>query len=134
MNEIKVHLRLAILVPLVALLSCATLQPTGLGSVVMKIDGTEAHIRMPDNAVAAGDRVQFLRQRCSGTGKLTRCLDEPTGEGEVVQLLNAHYAVVRVRCGVEFDEGDRVARLRPRLRGGEDAPERFSQNEERSKR
>jgi len=113
--------------------SCATVQPTNRGGVVMKVDGTEAHIRMSDNAVAVGDRVQFLRQRCTGGGKLTRCHDEATGEGEVVKLLNAHYSVVRVRGGVLFDEGDRVERLSRNAPGGGDGREWFSQNEENTR-
>jgi len=113
-------MRTAIVMCVAASLSCATSQPTNRGGVVMKIDGTEAHIRMSDNAVAVGDRVQFLRQRCTGNGKVTRCRDEPTGEAEVVKLLNAHYSVVRVRCGVVFDEGDRVGRLDRNVPGGGD--------------
>jgi hypothetical protein len=93
----------------------------------MKIDGTEAHIRMADNAVAVGDRVQFLRQRCTGSGKVTRCRDEPIGEAEVVKLLNAHYSVVRARGDVIFNEGDSVERLGRNVPGGGDGW--FSQNE-----
>ncbi|SRR6266404_2436127 len=126
-------MRAAIVMFVAASLSCATSQPTNRGDVVMKIDGTEAHIRTSDNAVAVGDRVQFLRQRCTSDGKLTRCRDEPTGEAEVVQLLNAHYSVVRVRCGVVFDEGDRVERLGRNVPGGGDGRERFSQNKENTR-
>ena len=89
----------------------ATLPSASQGRILMKIDGTEAHIRMPDNAVASGDRVRFLRQQCRGVGKITRCREEPTGEGEIVQVLNARYSVVRILWGVHVDEGDVVERL-----------------------
>jgi len=88
---------------------------------------------MSDNAVAVGDRVQFLRQRCTGSGKVTRCHDEPTGEAEVVKLLNTHYSVVRARGGVVFDEGDRVERLGRNLPGGGDGREWFSRIEENTR-
>ena len=124
-------MRAAIVMFVAASLSCATAQPKNRGGVVMKIDGTEAHIRMTDNAVSVGDRVQFLRQRCTGSGKVTRCHDEPTGEAEVVKLLNAHYSVVRARGGVVFDEGDRVERLGRNVPGGGNGW--FSQNEENTR-
>ena len=127
------HMRGVLAMSLAASLSCATSQPTNRGGVVMKIDGTEAHIRMSDNAVAVGDRVQFLRQRCTGSGKVTRCHDEPTGEAEVVKLLNTHYSVVRARGGVVFDEGDRVERLGRNLPGGGDGREWFSRIEENTR-
>ncbi len=95
--------------------ACATLPSALQGRILMKIDGTEAHIRMPDNTVALGDRVRFLRQQCTGVGKITRCRDESTGEGEIVQVLNARYSVVRIRCGVLFDEGDIVEKLGSRV-------------------
>jgi hypothetical protein len=126
-------MRATIAMSVAASLSCATVQPTNRGGVVMKIDGTEAHIRMSDNAVAIGDRVQFLRQRCTGGGKLTRCRDEATGDAEVVKLLNAHYSVVRVRGGVVFDDGDRVEKLGRNAPGGGDGREWFSQNEENTR-
>jgi len=90
---------------------CAAALSISRGQVLMKIDGTEAHVRLPENTASVGDRVQFLRRRCIGTGKLMRCPDEPIGEGQIVQLLNSRYSVVRVRCGVLFDEGDAVEKV-----------------------
>jgi len=77
----------------------------------MKIDGTESHVRLPDNTASVGDRVQFLRRRCTGTGKLVRCPEQPIGDGQIVQLLNSRYSVVRICCGVPFEEGDAVERV-----------------------
>jgi len=48
-------MRATIVMFVAASLSCATAQPKNRGGVVMKIDGTEAHIRMTDNAVSVGD-------------------------------------------------------------------------------
>lgn len=93
---------------------CAAAPSISRGQVLMKIDGTEAHVRLPENTASVGDRVQFLRRQCSGAGKLKRCRDEPTGEGQIVQLLNSRYSVVRVRCGVPFDEGDAVEKVNAR--------------------
>jgi len=39
-------MRATIAMSVAASLSCATMQPTSRGGVVMKIDGTEAHIRV----------------------------------------------------------------------------------------
>lgn len=106
------------------LLSCAAAVVTPpRGQVMMKIDATTAHVRMRDCEVSAGDHVRILRRECAQQGKgAPTCQDRPVGEGVVVQLFNAHDAVVRLAAGSEFVEGDEVEKLAPCPDGGPFTP------------
>ena len=79
------------------------------GSVAMKTSEDEAHVCLGDNEVKAGDKVSLFKNVCTAKGKATEgngaCEKRFLGEGEITQLLNQHYSVMKVAKGVTFDEG-----------------------------
>jgi hypothetical protein len=85
------------------------------GSVAMKTSEDEAHVCLGDNEVKAGDKVSLFKNVCTGKGgKATEgggvCEKKYLGDGEITQLLNQHYSVMKVAKGVTFDEGTIVER------------------------
>lgn len=80
------------------------------GSVAMKINEREAHVCMNQNEVKVGDKVTLYRNQCSAKGKSGDgvCQKQKLGQGEVTQILNDHYSLVRFQEGVKFDEGSFV--------------------------
>jgi hypothetical protein len=76
----------------------------------MKLSGTEAHVGMGAKDVSVGDHVELYRHACTGTGKPSErsCKRQEVGHGEVVQILNDDYSLVRFDSGVSFSEGDTV--------------------------
>jgi hypothetical protein len=91
---------------------------TRRGSVVMKLNESEAHISMGQGDVNVGDHVELYRNICTSTrndnvgerhggGKVT-CEKKLYGHGEVSQLLGNDYALVKFPAGVAFAEGDTV--------------------------
>lgn len=82
------------------------------GSVVMKINGDEAHVCLGDFEVFAGDRVVLYKNVCSKGGKdrnaSVSCEKIKLGNGRVERVLNEHYSLIKVDDGVEFEEGDIV--------------------------
>lgn len=109
------HLALLMLAPA----ACATgAHHTTRGSVVMLVDAREAHVCMGEGEVRPGDAVRLIRHKCvdshldNGLPAPPRCTREVVGGGEVVQVLNEHYSVVRFAPGVVFAEGDTVERER----------------------
>jgi hypothetical protein len=86
------------------------------GSVVMKISETQAHVCMGDKEVAAGDRVQLVRNDCTAAGGKVplseRCKRVVVGQGQVTQVINEHYSVVDFPIGVPFKEGDSIEKVK----------------------
>lgn len=80
------------------------------GSVAMKINEREAHVCMNHDEVKVGDKVTLYRNHCSAKGKSSDgfCQKQKLGTGEVTQILNDHYSLVRFQEGVKFDEGSFV--------------------------
>ncbi len=85
---------------------------TKRGSVVMKINDGEAHVGMGEGEVSAGDHVELYRNVCTGTagrkgdGGDRTCKKEGVGHGEITQVLNKDYSVVKFPSGTQFSEGD----------------------------
>ena len=79
------------------------------GSVVMKIDETEAHVCLGKDEVKVGDSVHLFHNDCTG-GKASQCRRVAIADGQVVQLLNEHYSLVRFPAGTAFAEGDTIER------------------------
>ena len=91
--------------------ACAT---THRGSVVMKLNDSEAHVAMGQKELNVGDHIQLYHNVCTGTGggragtSNRTCKKEFTGHGEVTQLLNDDYSVVKFPQGTSFSEGDTI--------------------------
>jgi len=93
------------------------------GSIVMKVSDTDAHVCMGVGEVAAGDRVRLYRNICTNPKGATAkvdllapggiCTREKVTDGEVAQVLNEHYSVVRFASGTAFREGDTVEKVKP---------------------
>jgi len=82
------------------------------GSVVMKINDDEAHVGIGKNEVAPGDHLQLFNNVCTGGGGGKErtgdrvCRKVPHGHGEVVQVINDDYSIVKFPPGTKFAEGD----------------------------
>lgn len=80
----------------------------------MKVGENEAHVGMGKIDVSVGDHVELYRNVCTGSASSGReggggdrtCRKEPTGHGEVTQVLNEDYSVVKFPSGTKFAEGD----------------------------
>ncbi len=93
------------------LAGCATTMHRGI--VAMKINENEAHVGIGSNEVAVGDHVELYRNECESTGeKPSRraCKKVLYGHGEVKEILNADYSVVKFPEGIKFSEGDTIER------------------------
>lgn len=89
------------------------------GSVVMKVNDTQAHVCMGDKEVAMGDRVDLVRHECATSGgsarsgvSSDRCKRVVVGQGQVTQVLNEHYSIVDFPAGVPFKEGDSIEKVK----------------------
>ena len=71
------------------------------GSVAMKISPNEAHVCLGKGEVKAGDKVTISKNECVPKQS---CRLVKVGEGEVVEVLNDHYSVVKAE-GVPLEEG-----------------------------
>ena len=80
------------------------------GSVVMKINNTEAHIYMENNQVELGSRIALVRKICKKEWFRVpeTCIDKRMTEGTVTKLLNDHYSVVKFDNDVNIVEGDYI--------------------------
>jgi hypothetical protein len=105
--------RILITAALVSLASCAA-HTSMRGSVVMKVSDTDAHVCLGDHEVNVGEPVRLYRNICTDkaqtkdAGLPAHCRKEAIAKGEVTQLLNEHYSVVRFPAGTNFAEGDTV--------------------------
>ena len=83
------------------------------GTVVMKLDPTEAHVCLAEDDVVVSDQVRLYRKVCQAQSKRPDdCRTETLGTGTVTKLLKNHYAVVTFPTGTPFTEGDKVEKLR----------------------
>ena len=78
------------------------------GSVVMKTSDTEAHVCLGKDEVHVGDHVHLFHNDCSQASKPIQCKRVAIGDGEVEQVLNDHYSLVRFPAGTAFAEGDTI--------------------------
>ena len=95
------------------------------GTVVMKINETDAHVCLGRGEVARNDLVTLYKNECgpmdrmvavagSGTSsertgsRYVPCVKRRIGGGRVVDVLNDHYSVVRFGEKLPFKEGDTV--------------------------
>lgn len=105
MNTRQIILALTV----IALTGCA--HSMMRGSVAMKISDNEAHVCLGNDEVKVGDKVDLIRNQCVNSGKRgdgNSCKMITLGEGEVTEVLNEHYSVVKVNPGVKFEEGTLV--------------------------
>lgn len=75
------------------------------GSVAMKTAPGEAHVCLGNGEVAVGDKVAIFQNVCQGK----TCTKTKVGEGQVTEILNDHYSVVKA-SGVSLEEGYIVER------------------------
>ncbi|MGE0175104.1 MAG: hypothetical protein AB7T49_20080 [Oligoflexales bacterium] len=99
-----------------ALISCTT---TPKGGVVMQVDEQQAHVKLGNNEVKPGDKVEILNKECEdtaaggarGKGNATRCRYIKTGEGVVTETLDEEYSVVKVPKGTKLRQGTLVKKV-----------------------
>jgi hypothetical protein len=83
------------------------------GTVVMKVDGVDAHVCLEKDEIAVSDSVRLYRDVCTLTPKrLKSCWKQTLATGKVKQLLDDHYSVVTFPAGTNFAEGDKVEKIR----------------------
>lgn len=102
-----------VVVSALGLFACGGGHATMRGSVVMRVNATDAHVCLGNDEVRIGDRVDLVHHVCEPLGGKAalaseRCKPQLAGAGEVVEVLNTHYSVVRFPAGVTFSEGDTV--------------------------
>lgn len=80
----------------------------------MKLSGNEAHVGIGSKEVTVGDHVELYRNQCQGGGErsASRCKKISLGHGEVTEILNEDYTVVRFSEGTQFSEGDMIEKHR----------------------
>ncbi|MBS1985395.1 MAG: hypothetical protein JST16_14615 [Bdellovibrionales bacterium] len=107
--------QLATITTLLFLGACATTPNVRRATVAMKVSDTDAHVSMGAGEVSVGDHVQLYRNVCSqkhsgsrGNGVIEVCKKQNIGHGEIIQLINESYSVIRVPAEIEFKEGDLV--------------------------
>jgi hypothetical protein len=92
------------------------------GSVAMKVSDQEGYVCLGENEVKQGDKVALFRSDCTPVGTSNRaaspygpaCKKIKVGEGEITQLLNEHYSVVKTSPSVALQEGLIVEVLKAR--------------------
>lgn len=116
----SIMLRLALLGLLSVLgVGCAS-HSTMRGSVVMRVSPSDAHVCLGEGEVAVGDTVNLIHHDCAAKGNDKpwvgsageRCRRQVVGTGQVVEVLNSHYSVVRFKPGVTFAEGDTIEKAK----------------------
>lgn len=87
------------------------------GTVAMKTSDDEAHVCLGKGEVKTGDRVNILKNICTGKGLSSRindnvgtCEMKQLGMGTVKDIISDHYSVVKFDAGVPFEEGTLVER------------------------
>ena len=92
--------------------ACAGGHASMRGSVVMKMNATDAHVCLGEGEVQVGDKVDLIHHVCeplSGKSAASeRCKPQLVSTGQVVEVLNSHYSLVRFPSGVTLNEGDTV--------------------------
>ena len=105
-----------ILLIIILLSSCA--HRFRRGTVAMKTGDETAHICLGHNDVAVGDKINFLKNDCEGSGiggghdsgAVKECEMKEIGTGTVSRLLNSHYSVVKTDGSFKLTEGTLVQR------------------------
>lgn len=100
---------------IIALTGCAS-GGVKRGQVVMKTSGDEAHVGFGSTDVNVGDHVELYHNECTretvgkngGGGGTRSCTKVGTGHGEVTQIINGDYSLVKFAPGTKFTEGDTV--------------------------
>lgn len=91
------------------------------GSVVMKVSDIDAHVCLGQDEVKKGEPIRLYKNVCAdrvggvpkvGSIPVQSCKKELAGEGQVAEVLNSHYSVVRFPQGTQFQEGDTVETLK----------------------
>jgi hypothetical protein len=99
---------------ILALAGCATGGPKR-GQVVMRTSDSEAHVALGSGEVKVGDHVELYHNECTragggekGSGGPRSCKKISTGHGEVTELFDADYSLVKFPEGTKFAEGDTI--------------------------
>jgi hypothetical protein len=90
------------------------------GSVVMRVNNSDAHVCLGEGEVAVGDTVNLIHHDCATKNNEKpwvgaagdRCRRQVVGTGQVVEVLNSHYSIVRFKGGVAFVEGDTIEKAK----------------------
>jgi hypothetical protein len=92
--------------------SCASM--THRGVVAMKVDEQNAHVGMGGGELKVGDHVELFKNVCSVRGRHSGrvCEKVASGHGEVLEILNEDYSVIRFPAETHFAEGDTVEKHR----------------------
>lgn len=99
-------------ISLILFVGCASSIQRGV--VAMKISDQEAHVGIGADELAVGDHVELYHNECQSyplgeKGRSARsCKKVPYGHGEVIELLNKDYSVVKFPAGTKFSEGDTI--------------------------
>ena len=96
--------------------ACGGAHSSMRGSVVMRVSDSDAHVCLGQGEVAVGDTVNLVHHDCNKPtsdkawvgAAGDRCQRKVVGKGQVVEVLNSHYSIVRFPSGVAFTEGDTV--------------------------
>jgi hypothetical protein len=81
------------------------------GNVVMKVNDQEGYVWLNENEAKVGDKVALFKSDCStsGTSRITSadaiCRRVRIGDGEITQLINDHYSVIKTNPNVSVQEG-----------------------------
>ena len=82
------------------------------GHVVMKMSEDEAHVALGAGEVQVGDHVELYHHQCAPIGAIKtgirECKKVEAGHGNVTQVLNPDYSIVKFPQGTKFAEGDTV--------------------------
>jgi hypothetical protein len=92
--------------------ACAANHAVMRGSVVMKINDTDAHVCLGVGEVKVNDTVRLYRNVCDTGSKQPVCHRQDVADGRVRELLDSHYSVVVFPAGTPFQEGDTVEKAR----------------------
>lgn len=97
---------------LVILAGCATTVHRGV--VAMKVGEEEAHVGIGSDELAVGDHVELYHNECQSSPvgerarSVSKCKKVSYGHGEVTEIINNDYSVVKFPSGTKFTEGDTV--------------------------
>lgn len=98
------------IIPLLAVIFSGCATGVKRGVVAMKVNSDEAHVGIGSREVSVGDHVELYRNICKATHATgpQGCQKKSFGHGEVTELLNEDYAVVKFPAGTDFKEGDTI--------------------------
>jgi hypothetical protein len=89
------------------------------GSVAMKINDQEGHVSLGRSEVEVGDRVALYDNECSSSSHTTYssvyeppCKKVKLGEGQITQVLNENYSVLKADAGTILKEGTIAEKIR----------------------